>query len=215
MISVILVSMLTILFSTLKQTFDLWQQPELAFELESDLRDTGLWHEMACWFQCWKNLTSWLDLTCLITGAISVKMNEFVPPRKLEPWFVLWSFFLVRLRRISISLPYRHAYCCHVWAGTRSCYLELLELLFETLDLSSECCKRKSDGYLNWLNWLHFLILEGSLLARYSDRLHDFSVTILRCYKDVYINSFCLCIVGLWNSLPIECFPFGQWSKWF
>ena len=48
MISVILVSMLTILFSTLKQTFDLWQQPELAFELESDLRDTGLWHEMSC-----------------------------------------------------------------------------------------------------------------------------------------------------------------------
>ena len=32
---------------------------------------------------------------------------------------------------------------------------------------------------------------------RYSDRLHDFSVTIPRCYKDVYVNSFfqwlCLC----------------------
>ena len=26
--------------------------------------------------------------------------------------------------------------------------------------------------------------------ARYSDRLHDFSVTIPRCYKDVYVNSF-------------------------
>ena len=37
-----IVSMLTILFSTLKRTFDLWQQPELALELESDLRDTGL-----------------------------------------------------------------------------------------------------------------------------------------------------------------------------
>ena len=24
----------------------------------------------------------------------------------------------------------------------------------------------------------------------YSDRLHDFSVTIPRCYKDVYVNSF-------------------------
>ena len=26
--------------------------------------------------------------------------------------------------------------------------------------------------------------------TRYSDRLHDFSVTIRRCYKDVYVNSF-------------------------
>ena len=26
--------------------------------------------------------------------------------------------------------------------------------------------------------------------TRYSDRLHDFSVTIPKCYKDVYVNSF-------------------------
>ena len=41
----------------------------------------------------------------------------------------------------------------------------------------------------------------------YSDRLHDFFVTILRCYNDVYVNSFFPCIARLWNSLPIECFP--------
>ena len=40
----------------------------------------------------------------------------------------------------------------------------------------------------------------------YSDRLHDFSVTILRCYEDVYVNSSFPHIVRLWNSLPIECF---------
>ena len=28
--------------------------------------------------------------------------------------------------------------------------------------------------------------------TRYSDRLHDFSVTISRCYKDVYVNRFFL-----------------------
>ena len=38
--------------------------------------------------------------------------------------------------------------------------------------------------------------------------LHDFSVTIPRCYKDVYINSFFPRTARLWNSLPIECFPF-------
>ena len=43
--------------------------------------------------------------------------------------------------------------------------------------------------------------------TRYSDRLHDFSVTIPRCYKDAYVNSFFPCTARLWNSLPIECFP--------
>ena len=42
--------------------------------------------------------------------------------------------------------------------------------------------------------------------TRCSDRLHDFSVTILRCYKDVYVNSFFPCTARPWNSLPIECF---------
>ena len=43
--------------------------------------------------------------------------------------------------------------------------------------------------------------------TRYSDRLHDFSVTIPRCNKDVYVNSFFPRTARLWNSLPIECFP--------
>ena len=43
--------------------------------------------------------------------------------------------------------------------------------------------------------------------TRYSDRLDDFSVTIPRCYKDVYVNSFFSRTDRLWNSLSIECFP--------
>ena len=43
--------------------------------------------------------------------------------------------------------------------------------------------------------------------TRYSDRLHDFSVTIARCYKDFYVNSFFPRTAKLWNSLAIECFP--------
>ena len=43
--------------------------------------------------------------------------------------------------------------------------------------------------------------------TRYSDRLHDFSVTITRCYNDVYVNSFLPRTARLWNSVPIECFP--------
>ena len=41
----------------------------------------------------------------------------------------------------------------------------------------------------------------------YSDRSHDFSVTIPRCYKDVYVNSFFPCIARLWNSVPVKCLP--------
>ena len=43
--------------------------------------------------------------------------------------------------------------------------------------------------------------------TRYSDRLHDFSVTIPRCYKDGYVNSFFPRTARPWNSLPIEYFP--------
>ena len=40
----------------------------------------------------------------------------------------------------------------------------------------------------------------------YSDRLHDFSVTIPRRYKNVYVNSFFPRTARRWNSLAIKCF---------
>ena len=40
----------------------------------------------------------------------------------------------------------------------------------------------------------------------YSDRLHDFSGNIPRCYKNVYVNGVSLRTSTLWNSMPIECF---------
>ena len=43
--------------------------------------------------------------------------------------------------------------------------------------------------------------------TRYWDRWHNFSVTMPRYYKDVYVNRFFPHTVRLWNSVPIECFP--------
>ena len=43
--------------------------------------------------------------------------------------------------------------------------------------------------------------------THYSDRLYDFSLTIPRCYRDVYVNSFFPRTARLLNSQPIECFP--------
>ena len=42
--------------------------------------------------------------------------------------------------------------------------------------------------------------------TRYSDRLHDFSATIFRCYRDVSVNSFFPGTAKLWNCVPVECF---------
>ena len=42
------------------QVSDLWQQLELAAELEFDLQDCGLGQGKACYFQCCKNSTSFV-----------------------------------------------------------------------------------------------------------------------------------------------------------
>ena len=111
-------------------------------------------------------------------------------------------------------------YCCHVWAGTPSCYLELLDKLQKricrtvgpSLAASLEpLAHRRNVASLSFfsseLAQLVPLPFSRGRSTRYSDRLYDFSVTIPRYYKDVYVNSFFLRTARLWNSLLIECFP--------
>ena len=119
-------------------------------------------------------------------------------------------------------------YCCHVWAGTPSCYLELLDKLqkrmcrtvgpslaasLETLahrqnvDSLSLFCRYYFGRCSSELAQLVPLSYSRGRSTRYSDRLHYFSFTVSRCYKDVYVNSFFPRTVRVWDSLPIECFP--------
>ena len=119
-------------------------------------------------------------------------------------------------------------YCCHVWGGAPSCYLVLLDKLQKricrivgpSLAASLEPlahCRNVASLSLFYRYYFGRCSSELAQLVplpfsqgrstRYSDRLHDFSVTILRCDKDVYVNSFFLHTAKLWNSLPIECFP--------
>ena len=133
-------------------------------------------------------------------------------------------------------------YCCHVWAGAPSCYLEILDKLQKWVCRTTLAHRWTVDSLslfhryyfgrcsYEWLNWLYFLILMESPLVIlidcmiflspfldvirismlavsglvllhqfvvtngrptcYSDRLHDFSVTIPRCYKNLYVSSF-------------------------
>ena len=119
-------------------------------------------------------------------------------------------------------------YCCFIWAGAPSCYLELLyklqkqicRTLGPSLGVPREPlahCRNVAGLSLFYRYYVGRCFFElaqlvplpfsGGRSTRYSDRLHDFSVLIPRCYKDVYVNSFFLCTARLWNSLPIECFP--------
>ena len=116
-------------------------------------------------------------------------------------------------------------YCCHVWVGAPSCYLELLDKLQKRIcrtvgpSLASSVepwahCRNVASLSLFYryyfgrcsseLGQLVPLPYSGGRSTRYSDRLHDFSVTIPRCYKNVYVNSFFPRTARLWNSLLIE-----------
>ena len=118
-------------------------------------------------------------------------------------------------------------YCCHVWAGDLISYLELLDKLQKricrtagpSLATSLEpLAHRRNIASLSLFYRYYFgrcssepaqlvpLPYSRGRSTRYSDRLHEFSVTILRCYKDVFVNSFFPGTARLWNSLPMECF---------
>ena len=119
-------------------------------------------------------------------------------------------------------------YCCHVWAGAPSCYLDLLDKLQKricrivglSLAASLEPLAHRRNVASLSLFYRYYFGRCSSELAQlvqlpfsrgrsthYSDGLHYFSVTIPGCYKDVYVNSFFPRTAKLWNSLPIVCFP--------
>ena len=124
----------------------------------------------------------------------------------------------------STICPYME-YCCHVWAVAPSCYMELLD------KLQKRICRTVGPSLAASLEPLahHQNVASISLFHRYyfgrcsselaqlvplrfsqgrstfySGRLHDFSVTIPRCNKYVYVNSFFPHTSGLWNSMSIE-----------
>ena len=99
-------------------------------------------------------------------------------------------------------------YCCHVWAGAPNCYLELLDKLQKRLcrtvvpslpaSLEPLVHRRIVDSLSLFYSYcfgrcsseLAELVPPAFSRGRsthYSDRLHGFSVTIPRCYKDVTI----------------------------
>ena len=151
----------TTLYSKCDQTSDVWQQLELASELESDLRDTV--DRGSKWlvdFNAGKTQLVSFDRP-KSTGAIDVKMNGSVLEEKasfkmLDLTFsskLDWSSYIVSIAKTAskkigalirpvkflspeVALYFYKStiqpcmeYCCHVWAGAPSCYLEFLNKL--------------------------------------------------------------------------------------
>ena len=108
--------------------------------------------------------------------------------------------------------------CCHVWSSAFSCYLELLDKLQKWtcmtvspslaafLEPLAHCqnVARLSLFYSYYfdrcsseLTQVVQLPYSWGRFIRYSDRLHDFSFTVVKCYKDIYVNVFYPCTASL------------------
>ena len=226
----------TILYSKYDLAYDLWQQLELASELESDLRDTvdrgKKWFvhfsagktQLVSFDQSNLGLTfssklDWGSYIISISKTSSKKIGALIRSMKFLSPEVALHIYKSNIRPCM-------EYCCHVWAGGPSCYLELLDKLQKwicrivgpSLAASPKPLAHcRNVDSLNLFYRYYFGTCSSELAqlvplpfsrgrsTRYSDRLH--SVIIPRCYKDVYINSFFPHMAQLWNSLPIEYFP--------
>ena len=162
----------------------------------------------------------WGSYIISIAKTVSKKIGALIRSMKfLSPEVVLYLY--------KSTMQACMKYCCHVWAGAPSCYLELLDKLQKqicrtvTPSLATSLeplahCRNMASLSLFYRYYFGRCSSELAQLVPlpfsrgrstcYSDRLHDFSVTIPRCYKDVYVNSFSLRTARLWNYLPIECF---------
>ena len=146
-----------------------------------------------------------------IAKTVSKKIGALIRSMKfLSPEVVLYLY--------KSTIPPCMEYCCHVWVGAPSCCLELLDKLQKqicrtagpSLAASLEpLAYHQNVASLSYFYRYYFRRCSSELAQLvplpysqgrstcYSDRLHDFSVTIPRCYKDVYVNSFFPCTARL------------------
>ena len=161
------------------------------------------------------SFSSQLNQGCYI---ISKKIGVFIHSKKF--CFLAVALFLNKSTRRPCM-----EYCCHVWAGALNCYLELIDKLQKWICRTfgpSLAASLKPLAHLQ--NIVSFSFFYRYYFGRYSFELaqlvlllysqgrstccsirqHGFSVTIPRCYKDVYSNSFFPCMVRLLKSLPMD-----------
>ena len=147
------------LCSKCDQASDLWQQLELASELESDLQDTVDWGKKwlvdsnAGKIQLvsfdWSNNNGSIDVK--MDGSVLEEKSSFkmlrltfsskldwgsyiisiakTASKKIGPLICSMKFLSPEVALCKSTLCPCMEYCCHVWADAPSCYLELLDNL--------------------------------------------------------------------------------------
>ena len=148
----------------------------------------------------WPSFLDWIGVLTL-----SLLLNSFLihSMKFLSPEVALYLY--------KSTIHPHMKYSCHIWAGAPSCYLKLLDKLQKrirrivgpSLAASPEPLPHCWNVASLSLFYRYYFGRCSSELAQlvplpfshgrsthYSCRLHDFSVTITRCYKDVYVNSF-------------------------
>ena len=103
----------------------------------------------------------WLSILNLIR-ALTLYLLLKLLPKKLEPWFVLWSFFLLRLLCISINLPHNHAWNTDVMSG----------LVLLSTPWNCQISYKNEYIYKTWsftccLSWTHSTSLKCSQLKSF------------------------------------------------
>ena len=120
----------------------------------------------------------WGSYIICITKTASKKIEAFL--RSYFPPQVALYLYKSTIRQYK-------EYCCDVWAGAPSCYLELLDKLQKRICMTvgpslaaslEPLAHRRNvasvslsigitlvDVHLNWRNWFHFLFLVGGLLV--------------------------------------------------
>ena len=77
-----------------------------------------MWKWMGLFLRKNHLLRCWVCLSLLnLIGVLKLSLLLKMAQRKLEPWFVLWSYFLLRLLCFSIDLPYDYAWNTVVTSG--------------------------------------------------------------------------------------------------
>ena len=159
------------------------------------------------------SIFDWGSYIISIAKTVSKKIRSLIRSMKfLSPEVALFLHKSTkRPTNLSINLPYNSVkYGCQVWANTPRC-LEMLD------KLQKQTCRTVGPSFATSLEPLaHRQNTAGLSLfyryyfgrcsfelaqlvplpysqgrsTRYSDRLYDFSVTIPRCYNDIYVESF-------------------------
>ena len=133
----------------------------------------------------------WGSYIISIAKTASRKIGDFICSMKfLSPEVALYLY--------KSTIRPCMGYCCHVWAGAPSCYLESLDKLqkrirrivgpslADSLEPLIHCRHVASlslfyryitlpDVLQNWLSWFHFLFLEGGLLVILIDYMNFLS----------------------------------------